>query len=287
MPFEISTFAYRLTDRYVIARRNADLHRAEKKLFAAHPEWEPLTPEELSRVSRKDRYGYIFYKNMVGPENLELYLTSAPYTTVVLPKLNRASHRSNTFGLETEFTDKSCAELFVKDLSFPETIFFRSRGEFYSPARERISESEALALLEPFDEAVFKQSVGGYHGHGIKLASRAEYASLLTGHGSDYLVQKRIRQHPKLASFNVSSVNILRITTLFWHGDVSVVGSILRVGSPGAFCDHQNLGGETYLSIPVTDDGTILPRACDIDYGHVYDSCRGVPLGVKPAARVD
>ena len=279
MAVELSALVYRATDRYVIARRNAQLRRSERKIVQGHPEWTPLTKSELAGLDRRDRFSYIFYRNMVGPEDLRWYLPVAPYTTRLLPMLNPLNHRANSFGVNTEFSDKSCAGQIMSGMAFPATILYRTGGEFYAPDRRHITADEALALLRPYDEAVFKQSVGGYHGHGIRLVRAEEYAGVLLTHGPDYLVQERVRQHADLARFNPTSVNIVRVTTLLWQGELYILGGILRVGAPGAFCDHENRDGKTYLSIPLTEDGDILPRACDVDYGHVYGDCHGVALG--------
>lgn len=279
MSFEISTFSYGLVDKYVLARRNAGLRAAEKKLCLAHPEWTPLTAAELAQIDRRDRWGYTLYKNMSsGAEPLRYFIANAPYTTRLLPRLNPINHRANSFGLNTEFSDKNHAALFMSGMAFPKTVLYRSHGEFFDPERRRITPEQALALMKPYDELVFKQSIGGYHGHGIRLAAAAEFEDVYLTHGPDYVLQERVRQHEVFAYFNPSSVNVLRVTSLCWRGDVYILGGILRAGAPGAFCDHENKDGKTYLSIPLAEDGTILPRACDVDYGHVYGDCHGIPI---------
>lgn len=279
MSIEISSVSYRLIDRYVLARRGAELRRAEKKICLAHPEWADLTGDELASIDRRERYGYMFYKNMAPDAgSLSRFIPDAPYTLDLLPRLNPANHRSNSFGMNTEFSDKNYAEMLMPDLTFPKPVLRRMNGTFYDPDQRPISRVDALERMSDHSELVFKQTIGGYHGHGIRLVSAADYESTLTAHGSDYVVQERVRQHEFFAHFNASSVNVLRVTSLFWRGDVYILGAILRVGAPGAFCDHENRNGETYLSIPISENGHVLPRACDVDFGHVYADCRGIPL---------
>ena len=278
MPIELSTTAYRAVDRYVIARRNAGNRAWDRKICRAHPEWTPLTDDELRQIDRRDRWGYMYYKNMNPAGPLRYYITEAPYATLLLPKLNPLNHRANTFGANTEFSDKNYAGLFMSGMRFPRTILYRSHGLFFDADRRPIPPEAALELMKPYDELVFKQSIGGYHGRGIRLAAASEYGDVYLTHGPDYEVQERIRQHPVLARFNPSSVNILRVTSLFWHGHVYILGGILRAGAPGAFCDHENKDGKTYLSIALGEDGTVLPHACDVDYGFVYTDCHGVPI---------
>ncbi|MGM9615752.1 MAG: sugar-transfer associated ATP-grasp domain-containing protein [Oscillospiraceae bacterium] len=279
MSFEISAFLYNVTDKYVISRRNAELRRAEKKVCKAHPEWSPLTKEERTRINPRDRFGYMFYKNMApGAGPLSYFVTDAPYTTELLPRLNPINHRANSFGMNTEFSDKNYAGLLMSGMSFPKAVIRRIHGRFFDAERRPITEAEALALLRAHDELVFKQTIGGYHGHGIRLVSAADYEDVYLSHGPDYVAQERVRQHETFARFNPSSVNVLRVTSLCWKGEVYILGGILRAGAPGAFCDHENKDGKTYLSIPLAEDGTILPRACDVDFGHVYSDCHGLPI---------
>lgn len=279
MSFELSTFSYNLVHKYVIARRSAELRRAEEKVCRAHPEWTPLTDAELARIDRRDRFGYMFYKNIApDAEKLSYFIPDAPYTTGLLPRLNPINHRENSFGMNTEFSDKNYADLIMSGMIFPKAVVRRIHGQFFDAERRPIAQADALALMKPYGELVFKQTIGGFHGHGIRLVSAAEYESVLLSHGPDYVVQERVRQHETFAYFNPSSVNVLRVTSLCWRGDVYILGGILRAGAPGAFCDHENKDGKTYLSIPLAGDGAILPRACDVDYGHVYGDCHGIPI---------
>lgn len=49
----------------------------------------------------------MYYKNMNGTGPHRYYIPDAPYTTRLLPRLNPINHRSNSFGLNNEFSDKS------------------------------------------------------------------------------------------------------------------------------------------------------------------------------------
>lgn len=278
MPFEISAAAYSAVDRFVIATKQFQLRRDDRQACRAHPRWQPLTKAELGRIDRRDRYGYTIYKNMNGTGPLEYYLTDAPYKTRLLPLLNPLNHRPSSLNADTDFSDKNYHELFMEGIVFPRAVVRRIAGQFYSGDRTPIAPEEALALMAPYDELVFKATVESGHGHGIRLASAAEYRDVYLSHGQDYVVQERVRQHPVLAGFNPSSVNVIRVTTLYWRGHVYVLGGIFRAGAPGAFCDHENKGGQTYLTIPLDEEGNILPRALDVDYFHAYDDCRGIPL---------
>lgn len=261
------------------ARLTFYLRKDDKKLFRLHKDdWEFLTSDELRSINARDKYAFAIYKNMAGTENLPYYVSDSLFKTVLLPILNPLNHAPSGMNRESCFADKNYAELIMGTLRFPKAIFRRMHGYFYDADLRRITEDEALALAQPYKELVFKQSVDGAHGHGVKLAARADYAALLRAHGENYVVQERVRQHPVLSYFNESSVNILRVTSLCWKGQVYVLSGILRIGAPGSFCDHTPHGGTHNLDVAVMEDGSLGSTAFDPDHCHMYDTVYGKPI---------
>ena len=255
------------------------LRKEDKKLFGLHKDhWTFLTPEELRSVNTRDKYAYAIYKNMAGAENLPYYVSDSLFKTLLLPTLNPLNHAPSGKNRESCFADKNYSELIMGSLRFPKAVFRRMHGQFYDADLHRITEDEALALAAPYEELVFKQSVDGAHGHGVKLATRAEYSDLLRTHGENYVVQERVRQHPVLSYFNESSVNILRVTSLCWKGQVYILSGILRIGAPGSFCDHTPCGDTHNLDVAVMEDGSLASAAFDPDHCHVYDTVYGKPI---------
>lgn len=284
MAFELNAALYRLVDKYVTAKRIGMLRRDDRKVCKAHPEWTPLTSNEYRSIDSGDRWGYTIYKNM-SPEGSELryFIPEIPYRMKILPALNFLNHTNNGVSTDCLFSDKNYHDTFMRGIRFPKTVIRRIGGVFYDEEFNRLTSEQAEALLQRYDVLVFKQTVETGHGTGIRRIEREEYGGVYMTYADDYIVQELVRQHPSLSYFNPSSVNVLRITSLFWRGDVYILGSILRVGAPGAFCDHENRGGDNYLSIPVADDGTILPRPVDVESYRVFTDCRGIPVrGVVP-----
>ena len=275
----ILTAAESVLTKLTVARIAFYLRRDDKKLFALHKDhWEFLTPEELRSVNAKDKYAFAIYKNMAGTKDLPYYVSDTLFKTVLLPILNPLNHAPSGTNRESCFADKNYAELIMGSLRFPKAVFRRLHGHFYDASLRRITEEDALALAAPYEQLVFKQSVDGAHGHGVKLANREDYAGLLRSHGENYVVQERVRQHPVLAYFNESSVNILRVTSLCWKGEVYILSGILRIGAPGSFCDHTPHGGTHNLDVAVMEDGSLGATAFDPDHCHVYDTVYGKPI---------
>ena len=71
-------------------------------------------------------------------------------------------------------------------------------------------------------------------------AEAAEVASRVTGR---YLLQERLAQHPALEALHPSSVNTIRLVTVYRDGQVKPFVAALRVGTGGATVDNWSAGG--------------------------------------------
>ena len=72
---------------------------------------------------------------------------------------------------------------------------------------------------------------------------------------TDVLIQRQIRQHPKMAAVNPSSVNTLRIySVLGLDGTVTNYSTVMRIGIGETKVDNYSSGG---LSVGVKADGRL------------------------------
>lgn len=272
----LATFVYRLMLETAAFLERRYLRKQEKSLFMLHKDhWKPLTDEELRSIDRKDKYAYSVFKNMAGTENFPYYVSGSRYKTVLLPVLNPLNHTPSGEIHSSCFSDKNYAELIMGGLQFPKVILRRISGQFYDSDLRRITTEEALALTEPYSELVFKHSIDSGHGTGVKLLKAEEFQNSLTSYARDYVVQERVYQHENLSYFNESSVNIIRITSIWHDGEVYILGGILRIGAPGSFCDHTPHGNTHNLDVAINDDGSLKTIAFDPDHCHVYDNVYG------------
>ena len=132
-----------------------------------------------------------------------------------------------------------------------------------------------ILLLSKYEKLVYKKSMEMETGHGknVRVIGKKDYKEILEE--KDFIIQEILKQHESLACYNESSVNIIRITSLFWKGNIYILGGILRIGAPGAFCDHLGNGKENPLVIPISEDGKLGNKAIDCDDGYVYEDVFG------------
>lgn len=276
MLFKIASFVYRTMFNISAALERFRLRRLDKQFYSHRKQdWEFLSAEELRHLNRKDKYAYAIFKNMAGGENLSYYVPNALYKTRLLPKLNPLNHTLSGESTETCFSDKNYAELLMDGFLFPKVVFRCIRGQFFTANLQPITGNQALELTAGYSELVFKQSQETGHGTGVSLLMSEQFEPALSSYAQDYVVQERIQQHESLAYFNESSVNILRITSLNWRGHVYVLGGLLRIGAPGAFCDHESHGDIHHLNIAINEDGTLASTSFDLDTGLIYNDIYG------------
>lgn len=255
-----------------------------KKLCAKRKEWAALTSSERNQLRTKETYAYIAYKNLYPDwekSDKKSYVSDAFYQTKLLPKLNKLNY--DVFGMKrtkSYFTDKNYADLFIEDIKFPKTVIKNINGEFYNADFENISENDAKNLLSKYDRLVFKKSIFAGHGKGVLVANKSEYNDITADYKENYIVQEVLEQNALTAKFNESSVNIFRVTSLFWKGEVYILGIIFRVGAPGAFCDHLGQNGVNPRIVGVKPDGTLLNYCLDPDDGVIYKDIFGTSLDV-------
>ena len=190
------------------------------------------------------------------------YIPELLYSTRIEPLMN-----------DYIYSDVIEDKVFVELLSFktncevPQTIIIRSNGRYYDSNRSLITKSEAIKALAEEHDVVLKPSVRSSSGNGIKFfdqLNRNEAIELLDINSNDFIIQKRISQHPKFAKLNPSSINTIRITTYVINGKVYHMPLCLRIGRAGEKVDNIHAGG---LGVGLTDEGVLLSEAYQLGYG--------------------
>ena len=118
--------------------------------------------------------------------------------------------------------------------------------------RRSVSYAELVSDGGPVD--AFAKQVGGEKGKGAfalrveggqawvdgEPATPTDVAGRVTGR---YLLQERVAQHEALAALHGSSVNTIRLVTVYRDGRVEPFVAALRVGTGGAAVDNWSAGG--------------------------------------------
>ena len=162
------------------------------------------------------------------------------------------------------FEDKNLNDLYFHDIQLPKTVFHKINGLFLDEKYEQISKEEAIKRIYGQNEVVLKQSRGSYGGKGLLFWNKTNHTNdELTGfidHNNHLICQEAIHQHKEISRLNPSSINTIRITTLFFENIVYPLSSYLRMGAEGSRTDNATGGG---IVCGINDNGNLKPVAYD------------------------
>lgn len=167
--------------------------------------------------------------------------------------------------LTMAYVDKNSYGIHFPNIRQPETIIHNINGRYLSSKRDIISIETAIDIL--FDHSVYiiKPAIESGRGRDVLLVhgekSKDEIKQILTNFGSDFIIQKVVRQHPDLAKLNPTSLNTCRVYTYLPVGETKhvVLGAAVRFGGPGSYRDNACTGGGF---CKINDDGIIDDKIC-------------------------
>lgn len=131
-------------------------------------------------------------------------------------------------------------------------------------------------------KTVFAKRVNDFGGSGIsrvKISGKTDFGKMyekLCGRGQ-YLVEEEIAQHERMKMLSPSSVNTLRIVTIFCGGKAEVLYAVVRMGVGNACVDNTCSGG---IYAPIGSNGVIAKPAFRDSTGEYFEThpTTGTPI---------
>lgn len=175
----------------------------------------------------------------------------------------------------TALDDKNLYDLYFADVNRPKTLARKINDVFMDADYNNISVSDFAEICKENKEVVIKSAIGSYGGHGVKFWKADENSEeklldfIYTNNcrefkGSNvyqqYIVQEAIHQHHLLNKINSTSINTVRIITLYENGECTPLSSVLRMGIDGSRVDNCSSGG---IVCGITPDGILKDVAYD------------------------
>lgn len=158
----------------------------------------------------------------------------------------------------TAIDDKNLYDLYFADVKRPATLARKVNDVFMDENYNPITVDKFRHICYDAQEVVVKSAIGSYGGHGVMFwnAWQDSFEQLLDYVGQknckyfngsneyrQYVIQEVIKQHPALAAINGSSINTVRIITLYRNGVCKPLSSVLRIGVNGSRVDNCSSGG--------------------------------------------
>jgi hypothetical protein len=212
---------------------------------------------------------HLAFAKITGKQDVR-FIPGQVWNDQVLPFLNDLS-------LRPAFLDKNLSDIFLDAGRTPATILKRMHGNYYKGTTQ-LTRQDAVSHLTSFGgkRFIIKGSRTD-NGLGIRMLEIAGEKFLVNGeerqiadledlYGNNFLVQEMIVQHQDLAKIHPQSVNTIRVVTLRWREEITVLMSIARFGIGGGLNDNLGSGG---IACGIDSDGRLMDRAFDIE-GNVY-----------------
>ena len=148
--------------------------------------------------------------------------------------------------------------------------------EFYDDKMHQISVEEAVDICGTLDEFVIKDSSSTSGGESFKIVSlfgkskiekKAFLKDFFQSKTKDIVIQERLKQHHSMIKYNSSSINTLRITTLYLNGVCNCLSVILRMGQQGMTVDNCGAGG---ILVGVSENGELSEVGYDNHLNRFY-----------------
>lgn len=197
-----------------------------------------------------------FYKR-TGVYSVKYIPTSLYYTDLI--------GRFNQFTMNEAYTDKNVSYRLLPSEYQPETIIRNMNGYYYAKDTP-ISKQKAIELCENIDNVLIKPTLKS-HGdgvckfdvkEGVTTVNNKSVEQLFDAYSPNFIIQKIVRQHPKMDALNSSSVNTIRILTYRSGDEIIVLYTVIRIGKQGAEIDNETAGG---ISTKIFADGTLAKFA--------------------------
>lgn len=186
------------------------------------------------------------------------------------------AHKLNNYRYTKIFEHKSLQGHIVKgELKSPYCYVRCIDQEYYDNDMNQLSRQQAIDACMSYDVLIVKDSLDSSGGQSVEKLilsevkdKRQEVERILNERKRDFVIQECIKQHSSMAKFNESSINTLRVTTLYLNGVFTVCSIILRFGKKGMKVDNWGAGG---IIVGVGLDGKVNDYGYDIQLNKFYE----------------
>lgn len=235
--------------------RKVDQSRKIDESFAREEDL-PLTQEEIDAIDAYwGRYSFA-YPN-IDYKSFQTFKNRCGFFDVRhVPGAIRTQYLTKHFwnkNFSVVFQHKSMLPFLYSEIKQPRPVVIRMDGVFYDGDYNCISRAEAIDKLYDFvcegeGNRVIVKPNNSSGGHNICVIdasmSKQQISKAIQNLGiSAFIAQEMIRQSAFTAQFNASSVNTIRMISLFFQNEVHPLAALIRIGKSGSSVDNWCSGG--------------------------------------------
>lgn len=210
----------------------------------------------LSKGQKKDINDY--WKKLIGKDvptywHEYFYSRNDNFSVRYVPTCvyhSKLIYRLNMRPLTMAYTDKCSYDNYLTDIRRPETIIRNINGYFFDE-KHAISKEEAIEKCSNLNDVVIKPSMIGMWGTGVRIVSsnngqineKETVEDLFKTYRENYIVQKKVVQHPQMSQLNPTSLNTIRVLSYHQGNEVHVLYAVVRIGRKDKLVDNETAGG--------------------------------------------
>ena len=166
------------------------------------------------------------------------------------------------------FTDKNYFDLVLGKENTPDTVVRCISGSLLDGNYRPVTAKMAAGLLNDGVKYILKPTIDSGGGRGVSKVSGADIDAeqierACADFDGNFCVQEIFKQHEFLKSFNPTSVQSVRVVSVFLDGKVDILCASMRIGKAGSVVDNFVSGGYA-VNIDVAT-GTIGDKLVDHD----------------------
>lgn len=184
------------------------------------------------------------------------YLSMDLYYFYVIPALNRHDFKD-------AYLDKNIYSELFPAIKQPETIVKNIHGHYYIGGEEVPLGEAVAAVISAGGELIIKPTVETCNGEGVEQIrdfGKDALVALFAHYGINFIIQRKVVQHPDLQRVNSTSLNSMRLYTYRRQDgtfEFLYPFAHMRFGGKGAIKDNVSQGGGTCL---IHEDGRVDDR---------------------------
>ncbi len=265
-------FAMRLEYQFYIKTRNTRSSRSLKSKLKT-VEYHSLCKEQKDAINslwkgkKFDVRWFGFYNSLICNTHfvkypIEWYIPNDYYYSKIDPYFNIVRNGK-------VLDDKNLYDLLFSGVNQPQTIGHIIDGvfldsEYKNKGREKLSDECRYAK-----NIIFKPSIGTVGGKGIAFwndeINTDEELDCLIKNYKNAIIQKVVKQSPTLSQLHPTSLQTVRIMTMYSAGDTQIVSVVLRMGRGNSKVDNVSAGG---IAVGVDENGILKKYAFDVNGNH-------------------
>lgn len=236
-----------------------------------------LTQEEKYKIKRlwgdiipniDDGYlSYRIFKQIYGFD--ERFIPARYFYPHIMWRLNNKDATST-------LSHKGMLPIYFRNILQPKIVINCINRNIFDSQNHPISIGDAIKyMLSRGGQVIVKPSIDSSSGKNVRIIDIDKdgnsIVDLLKLYGDNYVVQELVEQSQTTAQLNPTSLQTLRINTLFINGHCTAVKNVLRCGGVGKIVDNLNAGG---FMVGIHSDGRLNEFGYSLD-GKVHTHTNG------------